>query len=47
MWELSWLAGRATAPETGPLTWVMTLDGHRLAGNRLPVPDDTRTEGTS
>lgn len=47
MWELTWQASRAAVPETGPLTWVPTLDGNRLAGSHLPVPDDTRTGGTS
>ena len=41
MWELSWQAGRATVPKTGPLAWVQALDGYRLAGDRLPAPDDT------
>jgi len=47
MWELWLQANRAVAPETGPLTWVMTLDGHRLAGNRLPAAEDARTGGAS
>ena len=38
MWELWWQASRATVPSTGPLRWVLTLDGHRLAGNHLPAP---------
>jgi hypothetical protein len=45
MWELSWQANRAAVPETGPLTWATTLDGRRLAGSRLPVPDGTVTGG--
>ena len=47
MWELQWQASRAAVPETGPLTWTPTLDGHRLAGSHLPVPDDTRAGGAS
>jgi hypothetical protein len=47
MWELRWQASRAAVPETGPLTWVPTLDGKRLAGSHLPVPDETRAGGTS
>ena len=39
MWETWWQANRATVPETGPLTWVMSLDGRRLAGRHLPVGD--------
>jgi len=46
MWELSWQAGRAAVPKTGPLTWIQVLDGYRLAGDRLPASDDIRTEGT-
>jgi hypothetical protein len=38
MWELRWQANRATVPSDGPLTWVLTLDRHRLAGSYLPVP---------
>jgi len=45
MWETWWQANRATVPETGPLTWVMSLDGHRLAGRLLPAPSDTGTGG--
>jgi hypothetical protein len=26
-------------PRTGPLAWVRTLDGYRLAGTHLPDPD--------
>ena len=40
MWEAWWQANRAVIPETGPLTWVLTLDGHRLAGRDLPGPGD-------
>ena len=29
---------RATVPSTGPLRWVLTLDGNRLAGSHLPAP---------
>jgi hypothetical protein len=46
MWDLWWQAGRATAPGTGPLTWVVTLDGRWLAGNRLPVADQASPGGT-
>ena len=46
MWETWWQANRATVPETGQLTWVMTLDGHRLAGRHLPARGDTRAAGT-
>gem|GEM_PF-6928335 len=39
MWEAWWQANRAAVPQTGPLTWVLTLDGPRLAGSHLPAPD--------
>lgn len=38
MWEAWWQANRATVPEIGPLTWVLTLDGHRLAGLAPSIP---------
>ncbi len=38
IWELWWQANRATVPSAGPLRWVLTLDGHRLAGSHLPAP---------
>ena len=47
MWELRWQSDHVAVPETGPLTWVPTLDGPLLAGRHLPVPGDTRTGGTS
>jgi hypothetical protein len=36
MWELWLQANRASVPEDGPLTWVLTLDGYRLGGSHLP-----------
>ena len=45
MWELQWQASRAAVLESGPLTWVLTLDGHRLAGSHLPVTDGARAGG--
>ena len=48
MWEAWWQANRAVAPEAGPLTWVLTLDGHRLAGSDLPGPAGTAgSEGST
>ena len=44
MWEVWWQAGRATVPSDGPLTWVLALDGHRLAGSYLPNRPGTATE---
>jgi len=37
MWDAWWQANRATVPDSGPLTWVLTLDGHRLSGSHLPA----------
>lgn len=45
IWEIWWRANRATVPGTGPLTWVLTLDGCRLAGGHLPAPGDAETGG--
>lgn len=43
MWELWWRANRASAPTTGPLRWVLTLDGHRLAGSHVPAAHHAST----
>jgi hypothetical protein len=37
-WERYCQAGRALVSDEGPLAWVLTLDGYRLAGCYLPVP---------
>jgi hypothetical protein len=37
-WERYFQAGPASVSHEGPLTWVLTLDGYRLAGSYLPVP---------
>ena len=34
-WEVWAQANRAAAPAEGPLRWVPTLDGRRLAGRHL------------
>jgi hypothetical protein len=40
MWECLWRSSRAAPPTTtGPLSWVPSLDGHRLAGSYLPGQD--------
>ena len=44
--EACWQANRAAAPETGVLTWVLTLDGYRLAGSHLPARGVTGAGGT-
>ena len=46
MWDMWWQLNRATTPDSGPLTWVLTLDGHQLSGSHLPVPTDTSAGGT-
>jgi len=45
MWEIWWQANRVSVPDSGPLTWVLTLDGHRLAGGYLPAPGDAEAGG--
>jgi hypothetical protein len=40
-WECICLASRAPVDRAGPLTWIPSLDGPRLAGTCLPAPDDT------
>jgi hypothetical protein len=38
MWESVLLTSRAMPATTaGPLRWVPSLDGHRLAGSYLPI----------
>ena len=45
MWECFWRSGRAVPPATtGPLSWVSSLDGYRLAGSYLPGRDQ-RADG--
>jgi hypothetical protein len=40
MWECVLLtSGAAPLSAAGPLRWVPSLDGHRLAGSHLPAPD--------
>ncbi len=40
MWECFWRSSRAEPPATtGPLSWVPSLDGSRLAGSYLPGQD--------
>ena len=42
-WEVWEQAGRATVPAEGPLRWVLTLDGRRLAGRHLPASSGIRS----
>ena len=46
MQEAWWQARQTAVPEVGPLAWVLTLDGYRLAGSHLPAPSGTSTGGT-
>ena len=46
VWETWWQANRATVLSDGLLSWVLTFDGHRLAGSYLPVPPDVVTVDT-
>ena len=44
MWECILLtSGAAPLTAAGPLRWVRSLDGHRLAGSHLPAPDMSQT----
>jgi hypothetical protein len=45
-WEVWAQAGRASVPEEGPLRWVHTLDGRRLAGRHLPASSGIRAGET-
>ena len=46
-WERFHQADRTLVPGEGPLAWVPTLDGYRLAGRHLPVPAGTGLTGPS
>jgi hypothetical protein len=46
MWEAWRQADRAAVTQTGPLTWVLTVDGPRLADSHLPAPDVTGAGST-
>ena len=44
MWECVLLtSGAAPLTAAGPLRWVPSLDGHRLAGSHLPAQDPSET----
>ena len=44
MWECVLLtSGAAPLSAAGPLRWVPSLDGYRLAGSHLPAPDPAET----
>jgi hypothetical protein len=44
-WELLLSANRVPVDRAGPLTWTPSLDGPRLTGSHLHVPDDTSEQG--
>jgi hypothetical protein len=45
MWECVLLtSGVAPLTAAGPLRWVPSLDGYRLAGSHLPAQDPSKTE---
>ena len=45
MWECILLtSGAAPLTAVGPLRWVRSLDGDRLAGSHLPAQDPSKTE---
>jgi hypothetical protein len=45
MWECILLtSGAAPLTAAGPLRWVPSLDGYRLAGSHLPAQDPGKTE---
>jgi len=46
MWELSWQSSRVRVDRAGPLAWTPTLDGPRLTGSHLPIPDAAPAPGT-
>ena len=41
MWELFWSANCVPVDRAGPLAWTPSLDGSRLTGSHLHIPDDT------
>jgi hypothetical protein len=44
MWECILLtSGAAPLSAAGPLRWVRSLDGYRLAGSHLPTLDQSET----
>ena len=40
MWELFWQPSWVPVDRAGPLAWAPSLDGLRLTGSHLPIPDD-------
>ena len=47
MWECILLtSGAAPLTAAGPLRWVPSLDGYRLAGSHLPAPPRSSASAT-
>jgi hypothetical protein len=45
VWELFLTANRVPVDRAGPLAWTPSLDGPRLTGSHLHLPDDTSDGG--
>ena len=45
-WEVWLQANRAAVPDDGPLRWVLSLDGYRLAGSHLSAGSRATTGET-
>jgi hypothetical protein len=43
-WELFCQSGRVPVDRAGPLAWTPSLDGLRLTGSHLHIPDDASGE---
>ena len=45
MWELFWQPGRVPVGRAGLLAWAPSLDGPRLTGSHLPIPNEPFVPG--
>ena len=45
MWEVWWLTSRVPVDREGPLARTPGLDGPRLTGSQLPIPDNAAAGG--
>jgi hypothetical protein len=45
VWELFLTANRVPVDRAGPLAWTPSLDGPRLTGSHLHIPDETGDGG--
>jgi hypothetical protein len=46
MWEVFWQSSRVAVDRAGPLAWQASLDGPRLIGSALPIPEDASSGST-